>query len=90
MEKKMSIFNSLKAYVYSGILKTKNKKQRLKKEKRKKKTTSWKIEEKEETMTQMRKGQYLSVGLHVETAPDLHKSKTHLVKMLFGGKGQDP
>ena len=41
-------------------------------------------------MAQMRKGQYLSVGLHVETAPDLHKSKTHLVKMLFGGKGQDP
>ena len=42
-------------------------------------------------MAQMRKeGQYLSVGLHVETAPDLHKTKTHLVKMLFGGKGQDP
>ena len=86
MEKKMSIFNSLKAYVYSGILKTKNKKQQVEK----KKTTSWKIEEKEETMAQVRKWQYLSVGLHVETAPDLHKSKTHLVKMLFGGKGQDP
>ena len=56
-----------------------------------KKTTSWKIEEKEETMAQMRKeGQYLSVGLHMKIAPDLHKSKTHLVKMLSGGKGQDP
>ena len=86
MKKKMSIFNSLKAYVYGGILKTKNKKQQVEK----KNTTSWKIEEKEETMAQMRKGQYLSVGLHVETAPDLHKSKTHLVKMLFGGKGKDP
>ena len=83
----MSIFSSLKAYVYSGILKTKNKKQQVEK----KNTTSWKIEEKEETMAQMRKeGQYLSVGLHMEIAPNLHKSKTHLVKMLFGGKGQDP
>ena len=72
--------------MYSGILKTKNKKQQVEK----KNTTSWKIEEKEETMAQMRKGQYLLVGLHVETAPDMHKSKTHLVKMLFGGKGQDP
>ena len=90
MDKKMSIFNSLKAYMYSGILKTKNKKQQVEK-KKKKKITSWKIEEKEETMAQMRKeGQYLSVGLHVEIAPNLHKSKTHLVKMLFGGKGQDP
>ena len=85
----MSIFNSLKAYVYNGILKTKNKKQQVEK-KKKKKITSWKIEEKEETMAQMRKGQYLLVGLHVETAPDMHKSKTQLVKTLFGGKGQDP
>ena len=77
--------------MYSGILKTKNKKQQVeKKKKEKKKTTSWKIKEKEETMAQMTKGQYLSVGLHEETAPNLHKSKTHLVKMLFGGKGQDP
>ena len=29
----MSIFNSLKAYVYSGILKTKNKKQQVEKKK---------------------------------------------------------
>ena len=42
-------------------------------------------------MAQMRKeGQYLSLGLHMKTAPDLHKSKTHLVKMLSRGKGQDP
>ena len=33
----MSIFNSLKAYVYNGILKTKNKKQQVEKRKRKKK-----------------------------------------------------
>ena len=45
----MSIFNSLKAYVYNGILKTKNKKQQVEK-KKKKKITSWKIEEKEETI----------------------------------------